>query len=77
MPKIEVSDEQILQSLDELSPQVRREALRRLLPAAAYLDRAVERNQPRIEALARQRGIDWKTLTEEQRERLVDEILHE
>ena len=77
MPKIDVPEEQIIQSLDDLSPQARREALRRLLPQAAYLERALERNRPRIEALARDRGLDWNSLSEEQREQLVDEILHE
>ena len=77
MPKIDVPEEQILQSLEQLSPQARKEAIRRLLPNSAYLEKAVERNRPRIEALARQRGLDWNSLTEDQRETLVDEILHD
>jgi hypothetical protein len=77
MPKIDVLEDQILQSLDQLSPQGRRQALKRLLPAAAYLERAIERNRPRIEALARQCGLEWNALTEEQKEQLVDAILHE
>lgn len=77
MPTIDVLEDTILQALDQLSPQARRQALRRLLPTAAYLERAVERNRPRIEALARQRGLDWNALTEERREQLVDELLHE
>ncbi len=77
MPTIDVLEDKILQSLDQLSPQARRRALRRLLPTAAYMERAVERNRPRIEALARQRGLDWNALTEERREQLVDELLHE
>ncbi len=77
MPTIDVQEDTILQSLDQLSPQARRQALRRLLPTAAYLERAVERNRPRIEALAHQRGLDWNALSEERREQLVDELLHE
>lgn len=77
MPKIEVAEEQILQLLDQLSPKARQEAVRRLLPTAAYLNQAMQRNRPRIEALARERGLDWNVLTEKERERLIDEILHE
>ena len=77
MPKIDVPEKQILDSLDQLSPQARRDALRRLLPTSTYLERAVERNRPRIEAIARQRGLSWESLSEERRENLVDEILHE
>lgn len=77
MPKIEVPEEQILQSLEQLSPSARKEALKRLLPAPEFLQRAVSRNRSRIETLARQRGLDWDSLTEQQRESLIDEILHE
>jgi hypothetical protein len=77
VPKIDVAEEQILESLDQLSPKARQEAVRRLLPTARYLERAVQRNRARIEAVSQERGLDWNTLTEEQRERLIDEILHE
>jgi hypothetical protein len=30
-----------------------------------------------MEALAKQRGLDWSALTEEQKEQLVDQVLHE
>ena len=77
MPKIDVSEEQILESLRQLSPNARQEALRRLIASSAFWDDVVERNRPRIEAVARARGLDWNSLTEDQRERLVDELLHE
>lgn len=77
MPHIDIPENEIVQALDQLSPEARRKALRKLLPTSDYLDRAVERNRGRIEAIAKQRGLDWTSLTEQQRERLVDEILHE
>ena len=77
MPKIDIPEEQILEVLNDLSPRARREALRRLLPTASYIERAVERNGPRIEALARSRGLDWGALGDDQREQLIDEVLHE
>lgn len=77
MPKIDVLEDEIVQSLDQLSPHGRRQALKRLLPTAAYLERAIERNRPRIEALAQQRGLQWNLLSEKQKEQLVDELLHE
>lgn len=77
MPKIDVPEDQILASLDQLSPQARHEAIRRLIPGASYLERAIERNRARIDEIARERGLDWQSLSDEQRERLVDDILHE
>ena len=77
MPTIDIPEEQILRWLEELSPRARREAIRRLLPAADYLHRAEERYRSRIEALARERGQEWGSLSDEQREELIDVILHE
>jgi hypothetical protein len=77
MPTVNIAENDILDSLDQLSDRARREALRRLLPSAAWLEQAVERNRPRIEALARERGLDWSTLTEDERETLIDDVLHE
>lgn len=77
MPQIEVSEQQILDALDRLSPKGRREAVRRLVAGAETLDRIIETLQPRIAEVARQRGLNWAALSDEQRERLVDDILHE
>lgn len=77
MPQIEVSEQQIVDALDRLSPKGRREAVRRLIAGASVLDRTIETLQPRLAEIARQRGVDWAKLSDEERERLVDEILHE
>lgn len=77
MPQIEVSEQQIVDALDRLSPKGRREAVRRLIAGASVLDRTIDVLQPRIVEVARQRGLDWTKLSDEERERLVDEILHE
>ena len=77
MPQIDVSEQQILDALDRLSPRGRREAVRRLIAGASVLDRTVDALQPRIAELTRQRGLDWAKLSDEERERLVDDILHE
>ena len=77
MPQIEVSEQQIVDALDRLSPKGRREAVRRLIAGASVLDRTIETLQPRLAEIARERGLDWAKLSDEERERLVDEILHE
>ncbi|MGH9195785.1 MAG: hypothetical protein ACRD1T_08605 [Acidimicrobiia bacterium] len=77
MPQIDVSEQQILDALDRLSPKGRREAVRRLIAGASVLERTIETLQPRIAEVARQRGLDWAKLSDEERERLVDDILHE
>ena len=77
MPQIEVTEQQIVEALDRLSPKGRREAVRRLIAGASVLERTIDTLQPRIVEVARQRGLDWTMLSDEERERLVDEILHE
>lgn len=77
MPQIDVSEQQIIDALDRLSPKGRREAVRRLIAGASVLDRTIDTFQPRIAEVARQRGLDWAKLSDEERERLVDDILHE
>lgn len=76
-PQIEVSEQQILEALDSPSPKARREAILRLVVGASNLDRTTEGLQPRLVAMAKERGLDWARLCDEERERLVDEILHE
>lgn len=77
MPTIEVNDEQILRCLDQLSPAGRRAALQKLIGGLDRLDLLVERNRPKLESVCRARGVEFSKLTEEQREALVDEMLHE
>ena len=77
VPQIDVSEQQILDVLDRLSPEGRREAVRRLVAGASTLDRIIGTLQPRIVDVARQRGLNWAALSDEELERLVDDILHE
>ena len=77
MPWIEISEQQFLDALDRLSPKGRREAVRRLITAVSVLDPTIEALQPRLAEIASQRGLDWPKLSNEDRERLVDEVLHE
>lgn len=77
VPQIDERELQVLDALDRLSPAGRREAVRRLVAGAATLDRIADALQPRIVEVARQRGLNWIGLSDEERERLIDDILHE
>jgi hypothetical protein len=77
VPQIDDSELQILDALERLSPAGRREAVRRLVAGASTLDRITDTLQPCIVEVARQRGLDWIGLSDEEREHLVDDILHE
>lgn len=77
MPTIDVNDEQILRCLDQLSPEGKQAALRKLLGGVSRFERLIDQNREKLEALCRSRGVDFTRLTESERERFVDEILHE
>ena len=77
MPQIDVSEQQILDSLAHLSPEGRREAVLRLIAGASLFERTVDAFTRGIVDIARERGLDWTRLSEDERERLVDDILHE
>jgi hypothetical protein len=77
MPQLDLSEDQILELLGQLSPGGRREAIRRLIAEPEYLRTALERNRPRIEALARSQGLERQTMTEDQRQAFIEKILHE
>ncbi len=77
MATIEVNDREILRSLDRLSPAGRRAALLKLVDGMEQLDRLIERNRSKFEAVCRSRGVDVLGLSEDERESLVDEVLHE
>ena len=77
MPTIEINDEQILRCLDQLSPEGKKMALRQLLRGLERLDRLIDQNREQLEAVCRAHGVDFGRMTEEERERFVDHVLHE
>jgi hypothetical protein len=77
MPQVELSEEQVLRALDQLSPPARRAALAKLVRGYEDLDTLIERNRDKIELVCRERGVEFARLGETERERLIDDILHQ
>jgi thioester reductase-like protein len=74
---LELSEAQIVGLVRRLSPEARRKVLKALVPRLGQLDALQEYGEERIRVLSAQRGLDWDVLSEAERERLVDELLHE
>ena len=78
MPILELSDEQVVELVKQLPPERQRAAL--LALAAGATQRREERMQyaeAQLRRLGAERGLDWVTMSEGQREDLIDDLLHE
>jgi hypothetical protein len=73
----QLNEEQIIRALNGLSPQGKRNALRALIGGLEELDKIIERNQEKLLAFCRERGIDFFSLSEREKENLIEKILHE
>lgn len=72
-----VPESQVVEWVRQLSPKAKRDVLKVLVPELDELDELVEYGSQRMRQLCAERGIDWNSLTEDDRQRLVDELLHE
>ena len=75
MVTLTISESQLAESIQQLSPAAKRQLLRLLIttlddePLLAY-------GAERARAVAAQRGLDWDQLDERQRTALIDDVLH-
>jgi hypothetical protein len=76
MPKLELSEEQVLELLLQLSPEGKRKALE-ILKQDAEWERVAQEVRKQWKEICAERGIDWERLSDEEKEALVDEWLHQ
>ena len=74
---INLPESQVVEWVRQLSPEAKLDILRFLVPKLDELEALVDYGSQRMRGLAAARGIDWDGLTENEREHLVDELLHE
>jgi len=76
MPKLELSEEQVLELLLQLSPEGKRKALE-ILRRHVEWEQVADKVRERWKEICVGRGIDWERLSDEGKEALVDEWLHQ
>jgi hypothetical protein len=74
---LEVPEAQLLEWVQKLPPTVKQSLLRALIPEMDSLEQLLQYGNERIREVAAQRGMNWDRLSEQQREKLIDDILHE
>ena len=74
---LEIPEPQLVEWVRRLSPTVKQSLLRVLIPEMDTLEQMLQYGDQRIRDIASHRGINWDSLDERQREKLIDDILHE
>ena len=74
---VEVSESQVVEWVQQMSPEAKHEVLRALIPRLDAFEALVDYGSERIRALCAERGLDWDSMTERERERLIDGLLHD
>lgn len=74
---LEVPESQVLEWVEQLSPEAKQSVLRALIPRLDQFEALVDYRSRRGRALCAERGLDWNGLTDDERQQLIDELLHE
>jgi hypothetical protein len=78
MPMLELSDEQVIELAKRLPPEKQDALLRELLLLRWSNWEALSRHgQARARELAAQRGLNWDTMSDAEREAFIDDLVHE
>jgi hypothetical protein len=78
MPILELSEAQVVELVKQLPPDQQRGALLALAEGAARTrDERMQLAETQLRRIAAERGLDWEKMPENDRERLVDELVHE
>ena len=72
-----ISEHQVISLARQLTPSGKRALLQNLIPEMDSLDRLVTYGEERMRAISASRGVDWDGLSEDERMRLLDELVHE
>jgi hypothetical protein len=78
MTTLALTDEQVVQLVKQLPPEAKRRVLLDLnAERDSWWNAAASAGERDLRRLAAERGQNWDTLTEVQREKFVDDLLHE
>ena len=78
MPTLNLTNEQVMELIKQLPIQQQGEIFRfLLLQQWENWEALYSYGHDKIQLIAQQRGYNWYTMTEEEKESLIDEIVHE
>jgi hypothetical protein len=78
MPTLKLTDEQVVELVEQLSPEGKQATLKALkAERSAWWEETLTQGEEQMRHLCAERGLDWDSMSEEEREAFVDDLLHE
>jgi hypothetical protein len=78
MPTIELTIEQVLALVKQLSPEQKRSVLMTLAEQGrAQREERMNYAETQLQRLCAERGLDWDDMSEDEREAFIDDLVHE
>ena len=78
MPTLELTIEQVLALVQQLPPEQKRSVLLMLAEdARARREERLDYAEAQLRQLCAERGRDWGTMSEDEREAFIDDLVHE
>jgi hypothetical protein len=78
MAIVELTTEQVIKLVRQLSPEDKRQVLVVLADETPLQrDRRMALAEQRLRSLCAERGLDWEAMSEDEREALVNDLVHE
>lgn len=78
MPMLELTDQQVVDLVNQLPPNRKRSALVSLASeAVTRRDERMQLAEAQIRRLCAERGRNWDKMSEDEREGFIDELVHE
>ena len=74
---LEVPESQVVEWVQQLSPEAKQSVLSSLIPRLDQLEALVDYGSRRARSLCVERDLDWNGLTDDECQLLIDELLHE
>jgi TRAP-type C4-dicarboxylate transport system substrate-binding protein len=77
MVTLTLSDQQIVDLVKQLPPAAKQTILDALITEReAWWDMTVAKSEEKMRKLAQGRGLDWNKMSEDEREKFVDDLMH-
>ncbi|MDQ1317092.1 MAG: hypothetical protein QG588_743 [Candidatus Poribacteria bacterium] len=78
MPLLNLSNDQVIELVKQLPPEDKQAVLEALIADRdSWWDGMLMRGEQQLRIICAERGLDWDSMNEDEREAFVDDLMHE